>query len=215
MENVNVLRFKFEELGRLFIETKSNKVFSEMYKSSYPIIKIIVKKYIQNQAIMDEVINDCYVKFGNNLHKYADDGDNLLGWFMKISKRVALDYVLNRTNGGVSDIFNSMSKIETTIPGNDQDNIEGVLSYHGVYESSEFVEVDPEQEYEDRVKMMFMFFETLNAREQNLIYEKYILGKKYKDIEGVEMLGYKKSAALRTEAKRIKLKAKDFLKTFS
>jgi DNA-directed RNA polymerase specialized sigma24 family protein len=215
MENINTLRFKFEELGRLFIETKSDKVFSEMYKSSYPIIKIIVKKYIQNQAIMDEVINDCYVKFGNNLYKYSDDGDNLLGWFMKISKRVALDYVMNRTNGGISDIFNSMDKIEPTKSGQDHDNIEGVLSYNGFYESSEFLEVDPEQEYEDRVKMMFMFFETLNQKEQSLVYEKYILGKKYKDIEGVEMFDYKKSATLRTDVKRIKSKAKDFLKTFS
>jgi RNA polymerase sigma factor (sigma-70 family) len=218
MKKINTLQIKFEELGRLFIETKSDKVFSEMYKSSYPVIKIIVKKYIQNNSIMEEVINDCYVKLGNNIHKY-ENGNNLLGWFMKISKRVALDYVLNRTNGGISDIFNSLDRIESLVVeeghNNNQDNIDLILSREGIYESSEYLEVDEEQEYENRVNTLFLFFETLDAREQCLIYEKYILGKKYEEIRKSELFASKKTVSLRTDVSKIKDRAKVFLKTIA
>lgn len=70
-----------------------------VYKSFYGYLKAVLLRYVYNDADVDELVNDCFMKIFNNLISFNPGKNNdetikiFKGWIAKIACHTAIDYL--------------------------------------------------------------------------------------------------------------------------
>ncbi|ANH83889.1 RNA polymerase [Niabella ginsenosidivorans] len=89
------------ELEGILKQCKQDSVLHKeaLYKGYYGFIKSVVKRYVNDYHVTEELINDSFIKIFNNLGTFkapdtsADVPQSFRGWVAKIASRTAIDFL--------------------------------------------------------------------------------------------------------------------------
>lgn len=70
-----------------------------LYKGYYGFIKGVIRRYVNDYQVTEELINDSFIKIFTNLHTFRAPGyssnlqQSFKGWIAKIASRTAIDFL--------------------------------------------------------------------------------------------------------------------------
>lgn len=68
-----------------------SKAFDIIYAETYSLVRAAIYSYIQDKYIVEDLIQDVYMKFSKNIEKYQSN--NFKAWIYTMAKNTALDYL--------------------------------------------------------------------------------------------------------------------------
>lgn len=91
-------------LEKLASEFKNGnqKAFDAIYKETLPYVRLAIYTYVQDKYIIEDLIQDTYMKVNSNISKYLSTSFN--NWIYTIAKNTALDYVRKKKEERIEDV---------------------------------------------------------------------------------------------------------------
>ncbi|MCI6508554.1 MAG: RNA polymerase sigma factor [Bacilli bacterium] len=99
------------EMQKIIIELKNNNmdVFDEFYELTKRQVYVSILSIIKNKTISDDIMQETYLRFLNNIHKYKEK-TNVVAFIVTIARNLAI----NAYNKQKREVFYDFSKYEDT-----------------------------------------------------------------------------------------------------
>lgn len=169
MSNKRVETYK--ELALEFKRTKSDIVFTKIYKRMYKGIKSYITNFVKDDDIADDIINNTMVKIYNRIDEY-DENYQITTWAYKIARNEALA------------TLKESSKIQSI------DELEENVGFDIMDDCGDCYEMKSEEDYMEEDKLLQMQTKCIYDEIQKLpeIYKNYLNLRLYKNVSYNDIL---------------------------
>ncbi|MGM9969669.1 MAG: RNA polymerase sigma factor [Anaeroplasma sp.] len=95
-DSMNLEKLAFEYING------NEDAFDLIYKETISFVRVAIYQYVQDPDVIDDLVQDTYMKAINNLKNYQNK--NINNWLYTIAKNTALDYVKKKKETKIEDV---------------------------------------------------------------------------------------------------------------